>query len=294
MDLADLSCGVMACSRAPSPTRNADFNAPLPSTGCRIAFAVTTGVPLRASVSDACLAWRSGGCGSASSRNASRPAIPEQNGSHEHFHSVLKAETARPPAPTLRAQQRRFDRFCAEYNHERPHESLADRPRHPVQALAARVACDVAGPRYPGHFEIRRVASDGCISWRQPVFLTETLAGQLVGFEEVDDGLWTLYFGSIPLARFDERRRRASPAAPDHGGAPADDVRARLKAKPNEKTSINCYPCPRTILLPMCPAVPAGDSGFGVRGSGPGDCGRFGPRTRPNLVTGYGLLVTGS
>src|SRR4029077_8832140 len=35
---------------------------------------------------------------------------PEQNGSHEQFHSVLKADTARPPAAHARAQQRRFDR----------------------------------------------------------------------------------------------------------------------------------------------------------------------------------------
>ena len=51
---------------------------------------------------------------------------PEQNGSHEQFHSVLKAETTRPPATTARGQQRRFDRFCAEYNYERPHAALAN------------------------------------------------------------------------------------------------------------------------------------------------------------------------
>jgi len=55
------------------------------------------------------------------------PGHPEQNGSHEQFHAVLKAATARPPAATCRAQQRRFDRVRREYNHERPHEALADR-----------------------------------------------------------------------------------------------------------------------------------------------------------------------
>ena len=38
---------------------------------------------------------------------------PEQIGSHEQFHSVLKAETTRPPATTARGQQRRFYAFCA-------------------------------------------------------------------------------------------------------------------------------------------------------------------------------------
>ncbi len=51
---------------------------------------------------------------------------PEQNGSHEQFHSVLKADTARPPAANAAAQQRRFTRFCREYNYERPHEALHD------------------------------------------------------------------------------------------------------------------------------------------------------------------------
>ena len=36
------------------------------------------------------------------------PSHPEQNGRHERMHRTLKAETARPPAPTRAAQQRAF------------------------------------------------------------------------------------------------------------------------------------------------------------------------------------------
>jgi putative transposase len=39
------------------------------------------------------------------------PGCPEQNGSHEQFHRVLKRDTTRPPGPTAPAQQRRFDAF---------------------------------------------------------------------------------------------------------------------------------------------------------------------------------------
>jgi transposase InsO family protein len=40
------------------------------------------------------------------------PGRPDQNGRHERMHSTLKAETARPPRASLRAQQRRFVTFA--------------------------------------------------------------------------------------------------------------------------------------------------------------------------------------
>lgn len=157
---------------------------------------------------------------------------PEQNGSHEQFHSVLKAETARPPAPTLRAQQRRFDRFCAEYNDERPHESLHDQPPATYYTPSARPLPDTLPPlEYLGHMEIRRVSVVGSISWRgRPVFLSESLAGELVAFDEIDDGIWTLQFASTVLARFDERETRLQPiAAVTTGRSPTASARACKK-----------------------------------------------------------------
>jgi putative transposase len=151
------------------------------------------------------------------------PGHPEQNGSHEQFHAVLKAETARPPAAHLRAQQRRFDRFCTEYNEERPHESLADQPPASCYRPSRRALPTSLPPvRYPGHLEVRRVSRGGTISWRAPIFLSETLAGEDLGFEEVDDGLWTIFFGTVALARFDERHGQIHPLAPIRTGALAD------------------------------------------------------------------------
>jgi putative transposase len=141
---------------------------------------------------------------------------PEQNGSHEQFHAVLKAETARPPAAHRRAQQQRFRRFCREYNEDRPHESLGDRPPATwYQASARSMPVRVPPLEYAGHLEIRRVGSNGCVGWAgRPVFLTEVLAGEDVGFEEVDDGIWTLYFAAVGLARFDERPRTLTALPP--------------------------------------------------------------------------------
>ena len=145
---------------------------------------------------------------------------PEQNGSHEQFHRVLKADTTRPPAATARAQQRRFGAFYREYNEVRPHESLDDQPPATRYTASPRpLPTRLAPLEYPGHMEVRRVSSAGCISWRGiPIFLTEVLEGEDVGFEEVADGYWTLSFATVRLGRFDERTRRITalplPGAP--------------------------------------------------------------------------------
>jgi transposase InsO family protein len=141
------------------------------------------------------------------------PGHPEQNGSHEQFHSVLKAATARPPAASCDAQQRRFHRFVREYNEERPHEALDDQPPASRYAPSPRSAPSRLPPlAYPGHMEVRLVSTTGCISWRGvQVFLAVPLAGEYVAFEEVADGLWTVYFADVALARYDERQRTFQP-----------------------------------------------------------------------------------
>jgi transposase InsO family protein len=142
------------------------------------------------------------------------PGHPEQNGSHEQFHRVLKAETARPPAATARAQQRRFGRFCREYNHERPHESLNQTvPAQHYQASSRAMPRRLPALDYPGHAEIRRVDQNGYVSWRTPLFVSVALADQPVAFEEVDEGIWTVTFATVVLGRFDERQHRIHPIA---------------------------------------------------------------------------------
>lgn len=145
---------------------------------------------------------------------------PEQNGSHEQFHRVLKADTTRPPAATAGAQQRRFRAFYREYNEVRPHESLDDQPPATRYVASPRpLPARLAPVAYPGHMEVRRVSSAGCISWRgTPIFLTEVLDGEYVALDEVDDGRWTLSFASVLLGRFDERTGRIT-ALPPRGPA---------------------------------------------------------------------------
>lgn len=148
---------------------------------------------------------------------------PDQNGSHEQFHSVLKADTARPPAPNALAQQRRFVRFCREYNFDRPHEALADAvPASRYYPSPRSLPPSLPPLAYPAHLEIRRTSINGSVSWRgRPLFLSEALVGEHVAFEEVADGLWTIRFASLALGRFDERHHRLVPRAPTSTGRSA-------------------------------------------------------------------------
>jgi putative transposase len=153
------------------------------------------------------------------------PGHPEQNGSHEQFHAVLKAETARPPAATARAQQRRFQRFCAEYNHERPHEALDQAvPATRYQPSPRSLPRRLPPLAYPGYAEIRRVDQNGYVSWRRPLFVSAALAGEDVAFEEVDDGIWTVTFATVVLGRFDERQHRIHPIARVSAGRSASSA----------------------------------------------------------------------
>jgi putative transposase len=142
------------------------------------------------------------------------PASPQQNGAHERMHRTLKGETTRPPADDLAHQQRRFTRFRAVYNDERPHEALGQRPPARLYTPSPRPFPEQLGPiEYPGHYEVRRVSSCGAISWNSRVLSVSTvLTREDIGFEAVDDGIWDVHFGPVRLGRFDERRFRLEPA----------------------------------------------------------------------------------
>ncbi|MGH7288700.1 MAG: integrase core domain-containing protein [Myxococcota bacterium] len=139
------------------------------------------------------------------------PSHPEQNGVHERMHRTLKAETTRPPAASLRGQQRVFDRFRHEYNEERPRSARRRDARKPLAALAAPVPERIAKPDYPGHFLVRLVSNSGCFRWHaRQIFVSQALAQQWIGFEETDDGVWSVYFYDVLIARLDERTFKLS------------------------------------------------------------------------------------
>jgi transposase InsO family protein len=138
------------------------------------------------------------------------PGCPQQNGRHERMHRTLKAEVTRPPAANLAAQQRMLERFRRCYNEERPHRALdGEVPAARYRASSRAYPAREPEITYPGHFRTPKVSPNGCISWGGKfVFVSEVLTGERLGFESVDDGLWSVHFGHILLARFDERDGR--------------------------------------------------------------------------------------
>lgn len=138
------------------------------------------------------------------------PGHPEQNPEHERMHRELKAETARPPARNEERQQERFDAFRATWNFERPHEALGQRPPALVWEPSTREFPEVlVEPDYPGHMEVRRVRSGGEIKFLgEMVFISQALAGELIGLEEVDDGVWSINLATFEVGRLDERTKK--------------------------------------------------------------------------------------
>jgi len=142
------------------------------------------------------------------------PASPQQNGTHERMHRDLKRETTRPAAATLRAQQRRFDAFCQRYNTERPHDALdgatpasrwtpSDRP-YPERRLP---------PEYAPALVVRRVSASGMFHLgNRAFFLSTTLAGESIGLDEVEEGLWSIVYYRTLLGRLDLRTGRVTSA----------------------------------------------------------------------------------
>lgn len=131
------------------------------------------------------------------------PGKPYQNGRHERFHLTLQQETTRPPQQNMRAQQRRFDAFRHEYNEERPHEALQQRPPGRVYARSPRPFPDrIPEPEYPRWYEVLTPKSWGHVMFRgAPYFISGALHGERVGFVEVEEGCFEVYFCSALLGR---------------------------------------------------------------------------------------------
>lgn len=134
-----------------------------------------------------------------------RRGKPQENGRHERMHRTLKQCTASPPATTLRAQQRSFDTFRHEYNHERPHEALGQIPPGRVYECSARRYCSrLPEVVYPEFMQQREVHKHGQIRFRgSRYFLGQALFGERVGLARIDSRYWFVSFMNLALGALD-------------------------------------------------------------------------------------------
>jgi transposase InsO family protein len=139
-----------------------------------------------------------------------QPGHPEQNGRHERMHRTMKKEATKPPKADMAAQQREFNRFRTEYNEVRPHESLGqETPASCYQASPRPYPERLAAFEYPQHFKVRKVASNASIRLgHRSLTVSRTLIGERVALEEIDDGIFSLYFCNVLLGRFDTHEWR--------------------------------------------------------------------------------------
>jgi transposase InsO family protein len=142
------------------------------------------------------------------------PGKPQQNGRHERMHRTLKDETTRPAAGNLVAQQRKFNTFRQEFNHERPHEALDQQtPASLYRPSRREMPGKLPALEYPDRFEVRYVSANGGIRWNRGWINVSTVCiGEYVGLEEIDNGIWNVYFGPLKLGRLDERHMRIEDA----------------------------------------------------------------------------------
>jgi putative transposase len=133
------------------------------------------------------------------------PGKPQQNGRHERMHRTLKLEVE--PQANLRAQQRAFDLWRREYNEERPHAALADRPPATIYVPSSRLY-----PRPLHYFEpeawshTAKVDKDGFIRLgRRCAFVSSALRHLYVQLELVGDAVWEVKWGKIILGKLDGR-----------------------------------------------------------------------------------------
>lgn len=126
-----------------------------------------------------------------------RPGCPQDNGAHEQMHRVLKAETARPPAANVAAQQRRFERWRRHYNDERPHAGLGLRtPGSCYRPSPRRLPRHLPAWSYPRSWQTVRPGANGRAWWshRQRLF-GRAFAGESLGLRPRPAGWTEVYLG---------------------------------------------------------------------------------------------------
>lgn len=136
----------------------------------------------------------------------SRPGCPQDNGRHERMHRDLNPARF-PPAEHQEGQQLKFDAVREEIDYVRPHHALELKTPAELYVPSERPMPErIPEPEYPAHFEVRRVHSTGVFRLHgRNFFISEVLPKETIALEEVADGVWSVFFYHVLLARLNER-----------------------------------------------------------------------------------------
>ena len=143
------------------------------------------------------------------------PGRPQQNGQHERMHRTLKQAVTKPSCKTLAAQQRCFNDFREEYNTYRPHESLnQELPCDHYEPALKSYPSKLPEIVYPDYYDVKKVRDSGVVYWRSgQVYISNILSNEWIGMNEIDDGIWDVYFGPVRLGSFDRRDQKGKGTA---------------------------------------------------------------------------------
>lgn len=141
------------------------------------------------------------------------PGHPEQNGRHERLHRSLKEATASPPRGTIQEQQGAFDEFVHEYNSERPHQALGQKPPASVYQPSLRpYPTKLSRIEYDHDALVRYVRHNGEIRWKGDLlYVSEALAGEPVALQQQGEHLWEIKFSFHPLGILNETTGKIMP-----------------------------------------------------------------------------------
>ena len=137
----------------------------------------------------------------------SRPAHPQDNGSHERMHRTLKQETAKPPRSNPKMQQIAFGHFQGVFNDERPHESIGMKTPAEIYTPSPRpFPRKLPEIEYPSGSITRKVTDNGTIGFREKqIYLSNALRFEPVRLEQEQDD-WKVWYGPVLLGQLDLKR----------------------------------------------------------------------------------------
>lgn len=127
------------------------------------------------------------------------PGRPCENGAHEQFHRVYKAEVAAHPERGLVSQQRRSTEWLQQYNEVRPHEALGLKvPAQLYRRNSRKMPSRITPWKYPKKWATRWVRGNGEINWQgKRRFVGQAFVRDYIGLQPCGAGVWRVYFCRI-------------------------------------------------------------------------------------------------